>query len=127
MKQLLRLAIVATLLAAGPACAAGPTAPTAPAADEVAAAVLACHAQYAGKYAKSTQASATEIAEGAFAGCRHEMDAYEAAALERAKTRTAVEVGIAGPEDFQRDDVDRFRDDVRSYTVDAVLKARALF
>jgi hypothetical protein len=124
MKHLLPCVLVAMLLGAGPAGAAGPTPP---AADDAAAAVLACHAQYAGKYAKSTQASAAEIAEGAFAGCKHEMDAYEAAALERARTQTAVAIGIAGPQDYQREDIARFREYLRSYTIDAVLKARALF
>jgi hypothetical protein len=124
VKSLLPLAIVTTLLVASPACAAEPALP---AADDATASVLACHAQYAGKYAKSTQASAAEIAEGAFAGCKHEMDAYEAAALERARTQTAVAIGIAGPQDYQREDIARFREYLRSYTIDAVLKAHALF
>jgi hypothetical protein len=124
MKHLLPCVLVAMLLGAGPAGAAGPTPP---AADDAAAAVLACHAQYAGKYAKSTQASADEIAEGAFAGCKQEMDAYEVQALERAKAEAAVAVGIADARDYQRSDIARFREDVRSYTIDAVLKARALF
>jgi hypothetical protein len=124
MKHLLPGIIVATLLVAGPACAAEPTPP---ATDDATAAVLACHAQYARKYAMSTQASADEIAEGAFAGCKHEMDAYEVHALELAKTETQVEVGIAKAEVYQRENVARFRDYVRSYTIDAVLKAHALF
>lgn len=55
------------------------------------------------------------------------MDAYGAQAFERAKAETAVEVGLVKALVYQQADVVRFREYLRSYTVDAVLRARALF
>lgn len=48
----------------------------APDADRFASAVLACHAHDAHRYARATSVTASELADGAAANCKAQMDAY---------------------------------------------------
>src|SRR3546814_9646946 len=69
------------LALAGTAQAAAPASETAaPTRESAEAAVLECHQQYALRYATHVDAAPSEIAAGAFSGCKQQMDAFEALA-----------------------------------------------
>lgn len=122
MKHLLPSVIVATLLVAGPASAAEQT-PTA--ADDAATAVRECHVQYANRYATHVDAAPSEIAAGAFAACKQQMAAYEAAAPALAKEDAQVAIGLGDTRAVEHEIVARFREDIRNATIDAVIRNRA--
>ncbi len=89
------------------------------------AAVLECHAQYARRYATHVDAAPSEIAAGAFAACRQQMDAFEALAPALAKEDAHVAIGVGDARAMEREIVARFREDVRNATIDAVIRTRA--
>lgn len=89
------------------------------------AAVLECHAQYAQRYANRVEAAPSELAAGAFAACKSQMDAFVALAPELAKEDEQVAIGIGDKRAVERGIVDGFRKEVRNATIDAVIRARA--
>lgn len=93
--------------------------------DPLTQAVLDCHTQYAKRYAKmSGEASATEIATGAQAHCKAAMDAYAKHTLDAARSRSETGPFAKAHESMALAD---FKHYVFSYTVDAVIRERALF
>jgi hypothetical protein len=121
MKRLLPCAIVAALLAAGPVRGA-----PAPATEgDAATAVLDCHAQYARRYATHVDAAPSEIAAGAFAACHEPMAAYEALVPALAKKDARVAIGVGDVHATECEIIERFREDVRNATIDAVIRNRA--
>ena len=122
MKAFLVRTLIASLIIATANQASASQTPSS--SDPVAQAVLNCHAQYAKKFAlSSTAASASEIATGAEASCKPEMDAY---------IRNAMKVADSNPDTMpfakthQAEMVRALKDYAFSYTVDAVIRARAL-
>jgi len=113
---------VALALAAS-AHAAAPAADTRESAE---AAVLECHAQYAKRYANQVEAAPSEIAAGAFAACKPQMDAFAALAPELAEDDAQVAIGLGDKRAVGRAIVEGFRDEVRNATIDAVIRARAV-
>lgn len=118
------LATSLTIATATSARASGTAAQAASSSDPAAQAVLDCHAKYAKKFAlSSTAASASEIATGAEASCKPEMDTY---------ARNAMKVSNSNPDTMpfakthQAEMVRALKDYAFSYTVDAVIRARAL-
>lgn len=118
--------ITIVLALAGTAQAAAPASETAaPTRESIEAAVLECHAQYARRYATHVDAAPSEIAAGAFSGCKQQMDAFEALAPALAKEDAHVAIGIGDASIREGEIVARFREDVRNATIDAVIRARA--
>lgn len=126
MKAILALTLAASTIvaAATSASTSGVAAQAASSPDPAAQAVLDCHAQYAKRFAlSSTAASASEIATGAEASCKPEMDAY---------IRNAMKISNSNPDTMpfakthQAEMVRALKDYAFSYTVDAVIRARAL-
>lgn len=112
------LVLSATAHAAGPAKGADTR-------EAVEAAVLDCHAQYAQRYGSGVEVTPSEIAAGAFAACKQQMDAFEALAPKLAKKDEYVAVGVGNARATERRIMARFRRDVRNATIDAVIRARA--
>lgn len=104
-------------LASG-ACFGAGTSP----ADRFAAALLSCQAHYAHRYAKATQATASEIADGAAASCRSDMDAYVAHTAE-----LATKAGKLPPFDapYRQQLAERLARYAHDYTIDAVIRESA--
>lgn len=89
--------------------------------DSFAAAVLDCHVRYAHRYAVASMATASELAEGAAASCKTQMDAYVAHEQELAAQAGKGPFADDAGEAKQRA-LARYAHD---YTVDAVIRARA--
>ncbi|MBU6247401.1 MAG: hypothetical protein KGN77_06555 [Xanthomonadaceae bacterium] len=118
------LAACFSIAATMSAHASGVAAQGASAADPAARAVLDCHAQYAKKFAlSSTAASASEIATGAEASCKPEMDAYARSAMHMSRSNADT---MPFAKTHQAEMVRALKDYAFSYTVDAVIRARAL-
>lgn len=127
MKAIFKSAVAATvaMAAAVSAHASGTATQAPPALDPAAQAVLDCHAQYAKQFAAAVRdASATEIATGAQSRCKAQMDAYARHALEVAKEDAQT---MPFAEKHQAEMVRDLKAYAFSFTVDSVLKARAMF
>ena len=107
------------------ATAAHAAAPAADTSESIETAVLACHVQYARDYATHVDAAPSEIAAGAFAACRQQMDAFDALAPRLAKEDAHVAIGVGDARATERGIMARFREDIRNATIDAVIRARA--
>ena len=113
------------LALAGTAQAATPDAGVAaPARASVEAAVLECHTRYADRYATHVDAAPSEIAAGAFAACKQQMEAFAAMVPALAKQDAHVAIGVGDARAAEREIVARFREHVRNATIDAVIRAR---
>src|SRR3546814_19322730 len=113
------------LALAGTAQAAAPASETAaPTRESAEAAVLECHQQYALRYATHVDAAPSEIAAGAFSGCKQQMDAFEALVPALAKEDAHVAIGVGDARAMAREIVARFREEVRNATIDSGLRAR---
>ena len=97
--------------------------------DAHAKAVLACHADYAKRYAvaaTSLRATATEVATAAQAACAGQMEAFLKSRITDASKESQVTAMMA-PGRFVEHHRQRMGDYAFAYTIDAYLKASAPF